>query len=132
MGRVWNNELDEEQKAPFVAQHQQLLVEWQKAMKAYQLVDVKNGKVKEEDLKAIENASEERVECAKVVEGGISGEKGDLRSKDEPGIVQEVEHEQGGVFKEENCKGDGDMEIEVRGVGAEEVGGEEGGLDVRI
>jgi len=132
MGRVWNNELDEEQKAPFVAQRQQLLVEWKKAMQVYQLGDVQKGEVKEEDLKKIENASEEKTECADVVEGGILGEKGDLRSKEEPDIVQGVEQVQGGEVKEENCKGVGDMEIEVRGVGAEEVGGEEGGLDARI
>ena len=93
MGRVWNNELDEEQKAPFQAQHQQLLVEWKKAMKAYQLGDVKNGEVKEEDLKRdddeeIENAPEEREECAEVMKVGILGEKGDLKSKEDPETVQ--------------------------------------------
>ena len=43
MGRVWNHELDEEQKAPFQAQHQQLTVEWKRAMDAYKLGEVKKG-----------------------------------------------------------------------------------------
>ena len=67
MGRVWNQGLDEEQKAPFQAQHQQLVVEWKKAMDAYKLGDGKKG-------------GEEGKE---VLEGDALGEKGDLRSKEE-------------------------------------------------
>ena len=97
MGRVWNHELDEEQKAPFLAQRQQLMVEWNKAMDAYKLGDdVKKG-------------GEGNV----AVEGDALGEKGDLRSKEEQsGEVTKVE--QGEEFQEEDLKKDGDMEIEER------------------
>ena len=97
MGRVWNHELDEEQKAPFLAQRQQLMVEWNKAMDAYKLGDdVKKG-------------GEGNV----AVEGDVLGEKGDLRSKEEQsGEVTKVE--QGEEFQEEDLKKDGDMEIEER------------------
>ena len=97
MGRVWNHELDEEQKAPFLAQRQQLMVEWNKAMDAYKLGDdVKKG-------------GEGKV----TVEGDVLGEKGDLRSKEEQsGEVTKVE--QGEEFQEEDLKKDGDMEIEER------------------
>ena len=97
MGRVWNHELDEEQKAPFLAQRQQLMVEWNKAMDAYKLGD---------DVK---KSGEGKV----VVEGVVLGEKGDLRCKEEQsGEVTKVE--QGEEFQEEDLKKDGDMEIEER------------------
>ena len=129
MGRVWNHELDEEQKAPFQAQHQQLLVEWKKAMQVFKkLGDVNNGEqageVKEEDLKRdvdkeIENAPEDRGDCAEAEEEGILGEKGDLKIKEDPEMVQEL-GELGGEVKEEDCKRDEeDMEAEVRGVDTE-------------
>ena len=96
MGRVWNQELDEEQKAPFLAQRQQLVVEWKKAMDPYK-------------LDAVEKDPEATVEGAEVV-GGHVLEKGDVRSKEEPKDV-----EQGGEFKEEDgwrwTEGDGDTEI---------------------
>ena len=97
MGRVWNHELDEEQKAPFLAQRQQLMVEWNKAMDAYKLGDdVKKG-------------GEGKV----TVEGDVLGEKGDLRSKEEQsGEVTKVE--QGEEFQEEDLKKNGNMEIEER------------------
>ena len=97
MGRVWNHELDEEQKAPFLAQRQQLMVEWNKAMDAYKVGDdVKKG-------------GEGKV----TVEGDVLGEKGDLRSKEEQsGEVTKVE--QGEEFQDEDLKKDGDMEIEER------------------
>ena len=97
MGRGWNHELDEEQKAPFLAQRQQLMVEWNKAMDAYKLGDdvKKNGEGKV------------------VAEGVVLGEKGDLRCKEEQsGAVTKVE--QGEEFQEEDLKKDGDMEIEER------------------
>merc|ERR1711934_268105 len=83
MGRVWNQELDEEQKAPFLAQRQQLVVEWKKAMDAYKLGDV-------------EKDPEETVEGAEVVEGHVEEEKGDMRSKEEFKDVEK--NEQGGEF----------------------------------
>ena len=100
MGRVWNQELDEEQKAPFLAQRQQLVVEWKKAIDAYKLGDV-------------EKDPEETVEGAEVVEGHVLEEKGDMRSKEEFKDVEK--NEQGGEFKEEDgwrwTEGDGDTEI---------------------
>ena len=97
MGRVWNHELDEEQKAPFLAQRQQLMVEWNKAMDAYKLGDY------------VRKGGEGKV----TVEGDVLGEKGDLRSKEEQsGEVTKVE--QGEEFQEEDLKKDGDMEIEER------------------
>ena len=104
MGRVWNQELDEEQKAPFQAQHQQLLVEWKKAMDAYKLGDVKKG-------------PKEKGEGAEVVEGHVL--EGDMRSKEEPHVEK---NEQGREFKEEGGKRDEDMEIDEREEGAVEVG----------
>ena len=97
MGRVWNHELDEEQKAPFLAQRQQLMAEWNKAMDAYKLGD---------DVK---KDGEGKV----TVEGDVLEEKGDLRSKEEQsGEVAKVE--QCEEFQEEDLKKDGDMEIEER------------------
>ena len=97
MGRVWNQELGEEQKAPFQAQHQQLVVEWKKAVDAYRLADVQKG-------------PDEKVEGAEVVEGHVLEEKGDMSSKEEP------KDGQGREFKEEDgwrwTEGDGDTEIE--------------------
>ena len=97
MGRVWNHELDEEQKAPFLAQRQQLMVEWNKAMDAYKLGDdvKKNGEGKV------------------VAEGVVLGEKGDLRCKEEQS-EEVTKVEQGEEFQEEDLKKDGDMEIEER------------------
>ena len=46
LGSIWNK-LDDEQKAPFQAQNQQLMVEWRKAMDAYNL----GGYVEKEDCK---------------------------------------------------------------------------------
>ena len=85
MGRVWNHELDEEQKGPFQAQHQQLMVEWKKAMDAYKLGEVKKGP-------------------AEVVEGRVLEEKGDTISNKE---LREVEGEHGEEFKEGDDKRDG-------------------------
>ena len=44
LGSIWNK-LDDEQKAPFQAQNQQLMVEWRKAMDAHNL----GGHVEKED-----------------------------------------------------------------------------------
>ena len=85
MGRVWNHELNEEQKAPFQAQHQELMVEWKKAMDAYKLGEVKKGP-------------------AEVVEGRVLEEKGDTISNKE---LREVEGEHGEEFKEGDDKRDG-------------------------
>ena len=84
MGRVWNHELDEEQKGPFQAQHQQLMVEWKKAMDAYKLGEVKKGP-------------------AEVVEGRVLEEKGDTSSYQEP---KEVEGEHGEESNVEDDKRD--------------------------
>ena len=46
LGSIWNK-LDDEQKAPFQAQNQQLMVEWRKAMDDYNL----GGHVEKEDCK---------------------------------------------------------------------------------
>ena len=46
LGSIWNK-LDDEQKAPFQAQNQQLMVEWRKAMDAHNL----GGHVEKEDCK---------------------------------------------------------------------------------
>ena len=35
MGRIWN-ELDQEQRSPFEAQYQELMVKWRAAMEEYQ------------------------------------------------------------------------------------------------
>ena len=86
MGRVWNHELDEEQKAPFQAQHQQLMVEWKKAMDAYKLSEVKKAPVE-------------------VVEGRVLEEKGDTSSKQEPKEVEGEHGEESNVEDDERDEG---------------------------
>jgi len=100
MGRVWNQELVEEQKAPFHAQRQQLMVEWEKAMDAYRLDNIKKG-------------HEVKIEGAEVVEGHVL-ENGDGSNKEQPKDVEK--DEQGREFREEDgwtwTDGDGDTEME--------------------
>ena len=78
MGRVWNHELDEEQKAPFQAQHQQLTVEWKRAMDAYKLGEVKKGP-------------------AEVVKGCAIEKKGDINSNQEAKGVESEHGEESNV-----------------------------------
>merc|ERR1719222_1642880 len=100
MGRVWNHELDEEQKAPFHAQRQQLMVEWEKAMDAYGLDNVKK-------------CHEVKIEGAEVVKGHVL-ENGERSNKEQPKDVEK--DEQGREFREEDgwtwTDGDGDTEME--------------------
>ena len=80
MGRVWNQELDEEQKAPFQARRQQLVVKWKKAIEAYRLGNDKKG-------------PEDELEGAHVVE------KGDMSSKEElKDVKMGVEKDKQGMF----------------------------------
>merc|ERR1711934_900014 len=126
MGRVWNQELVEEQKAPFHAQRQQLMVEWEKAMDAYRLDNVKKG-------------HEVKIEGAEVVEGHVL-ENGERSNKEQPKDVER--DEQGREFREEDgwtwTDGDGDTEKVVHdevkkegGKGEEdvEIDGREEGLE---
>ena len=74
MGRVWNEELDEEQKAPFLAQHQQLMVEWKKAMDAHKRGEVKKGPAKVVEGNVLEKRNMDIKQDPKEFEGGHGGE----------------------------------------------------------
>ena len=77
LGSIWNK-LDDEQKAPFQAQNQQLMVEWRKAMDAYNL----GGHVEKEDCKGDDGDTDIGYsQGGRVEEGAEAGEEVRLGEK---------------------------------------------------
>ena len=71
LGSIWNK-LDDEQKAPFQAQNQQLMVEWRKAMDDYNL----GGHVEKEDCKGDDGDTDiGNSQGGRVEEGAEAGEE---------------------------------------------------------
>ena len=121
MGRVWNQELDEEQKAPFHAQRQQLVVKWKKAIEAYRQGNDKKGPEDElEGAHVVEKGDMSSKEKQKDVEMGVEKDEQGKEITEVDGWrwtegngdteMKKVEHCE--EVKEEGGKGGEDMEID--------------------
>ena len=83
MGRVWN-ELDQEQKSPFEAQYQELMVKWRAAMEEYQYTLANGNTVEPKKVGDVIEQQDVTVGEETMMEmAGFGGSKGDGGKIDE-------------------------------------------------
>ena len=123
LGRVWN-ELREEQKEPFRAQHKQMTKEWWEAYGEYRAAKLDDGS-------AISTEVEKKADVeVELEEMELKGEEMELKGEEiEGGEMEEGEMEEGEM---EEGEVEVEKEAEIEGEEEEEEGGFEDEADVEI